>query len=359
MRRFPRAARLAAAALASLPPSTYAANSVCFPAPYDPATCLSWRSDADNITFTAVWPTLPSPNAAANALGWGGWGISSLTCGSMFPSSIWMSIRGPGGVVLEDRAAVGHVVPQCRKEQLSYVTASRVEPDGSATVTWTRPLVAPKSSGQPTIAPGNVSIIGAAFFGDLDLRPCESSGLPGHFASVTFTVDLLAGAGGAGRGPSAGEAVAGNARAVPSSAAPTSAPAPAAGLIAALPVCTSYTNLARLTPAGLERFYGASSNIYLLPGITAVDAVGRRLYSLLMSPNGASYDLVSIDVDSGVRGAATCATSLPVPSAYPLQNLNIAWDPNNSTLDTTPPAHPRHLSRSLALTRRSVATRAP
>jgi hypothetical protein len=96
-------------------------------------------------------------------------------------------------------------------------------------------------------------------------------------------------------------------------------------------VCTSFTNLARLTPAGLEQFYGASSNIYLLPGVTAVDSVGRRLFSLLMAPNGLTYELVSIDVDTGVRGA-TCATAFPVPSAYALQDLNIAWDPNNATV---------------------------
>ena len=312
------ASAAASAAAAAAAADASAGNPVCFPPPYDPATCLSWRADATNITFTAVWPPVPG---STSAIGWGGWGISSLTCGSMYPSSVWMAIRGPGGVVLEDRAAVGHVVPQCRKEQLSYVTAKHIGPDGTVTISWTRPLIAPKASGQPTIVPGNVSIIGAAFYGDLDLRPCEPSGIPGHFSAATFTVELLPGAGhGSAAGGDAGSA---NAAASPA--------APATGLIAALPVCTSYTNLARLTPAGLEQFYGVSTNSYLLPGITALDAVGRRLYSLTLSAAGGTYDLLSINVDTGARGA-TCATTIPVPSNYALQDLNLAFDQNNKTV---------------------------
>ena len=312
------AARLVAAAAATATAAVAQGNSVCFSAPYDPATCLTWRSDAKNITFTAVWPAIPG--APTSQVGWGGWGIASLTCGSMYPSSVWMAIRGPGGVVLEDRAAVAHVVPQCQKQQLSHVIESRVDRNGTIVITWTRPLVAPKSSGQPSIVPGNVTIIGAVFFGALDLRPCEATGIPGHNSIVSSTVELLPSA---GRGAAAAEAA--------GALAPALA-APAAGLTATFLVCSSaFTNLAHLSPAGPATYYGKSSPIALLPGISAVDVAGRKLYSLLMSPNGASYELVSINVDSGVRGA-TCATAYPVPSNYALQNLNIAFDSNNGTV---------------------------
>ena len=69
----------------------------------------------------------------------------------------------------------------------------------------------------------------------------------------------------------------------------------------------------------------------MLPGISTVDTAGRRLYSLLESYDGTKFDLVSINVDSGARGA-TCATTFPIPTSYALQNLNIAWDENNGTV---------------------------
>ena len=328
-----RLALAAAAAAAALAPvaaaaAAAAANSVCFSAPYDPATCLSWTSDATNITFTANWPVLPNTPGPA-AVGWGGWGISQLTCGSMFPSSVWMAIKGPGGVRLEDRSAVGHVLPQCRKEQLSHVTAKRVEPDGSFSITWTRPLVAPKSSGQPSIVPGNISIIGAVFFGPLDLRPCESMGIPGHQTVVSFTAQLIP-SDGAGSAAATLPSVSSASHGAQAALAPA---APVAGLIAAIPVCSSvYSNFAQLSPAGLERFYGASSAIQLLPGVSTVDVAGRRLYSLLESASGVNFELVSINVDSGVRSTTVCKTDFYVSSSYPLQNVNIAWDANNATV---------------------------
>ena len=299
--------------------SVVASNSVCFSTPYDPSTCLSWTTDSKNITFTANWPPIPS-SPASGGVGWGAWGISSLSCGSMFPASVSMAIRGPNGVVLEDRATVGHVVPLCRKEQLSYVTESRINPDGSFTISWTRPLIAPRSSGQPSILPGNVTLIGAVFFGSIDLRPCEPTGIPAHQSIVTFTVELI---------PKDEEDTS---RSIADADATVPlAPAPAVGLIATLPVCTSYTNFAQITPSGSETFYGASSLTYLLPGINAVDPIGRRLYSFIMSNDGLTYELISIDVDSGIRGS-TCSTTIPVPSSYSLQNLNMAWDGKNKTV---------------------------
>lgn len=308
------AAAAAAASASPAPAPTAPTNTLCFPQPYDTATCLSWVTDAVNITFTAVWPA-----SGSLKVGWGGWGISSLSCGSMYPASVSMAFVGPGGgVTLEDRAAVGHVQPQCRKAQLSHVTASRVGPDGSVTISWTRPLVAPHASGQPTIVPGNMSIIGAFFYGPLDLRPCEASGIPGHQGLASFTAQLLPAVAAGG---------------VPALApAPSPAPAPVTGLVATFLVCSNaYTNLARVTPAGVERYYGASSPLALLPGVSAVDVGGRHLFSLLESATGLTFDLVSLNVDSGERGA-TCATPLPVPTNYPLQNLNIAFDEKNGTV---------------------------
>jgi len=250
----------------------------------------------------------------------------------MFPASVSMAIRGPNGVVLEDRATVGHVVPLCRKEQLSYVTESRINPDGSFTISWTRPLIAPRSSGQPSILPGNVTLIGAVFFGQLDLRPCEPTGIPAHQSIVTFTVELIPRKDEAATSRSIADGGASRSIADADAAIPLAqAQAPAVGLIATLPVCTSYTNLAQITPSGSETFYGASSLTYLLPGINAVDPIGRRLYSLIMSNDGLTYELISIDVDSGIRGS-TCSTTIPVPSSYSLQNLNMAYDGKNKTV---------------------------
>jgi hypothetical protein len=297
-------------------------NSVCFSAPYDPATCLSWKTDSVNITFTAVAP--PIPQQPSVVVGWIGWGITQLSCGSMFPSSVWMAIKGPNGVVLEDRAATAHVIPLCQKSQLSYVTESHVDPDGSFTITWTRPLIAPKSSGQPSILPGNVTLIGAIFFGSLDLRPCEQTGIPAHQSFVTFTADLL----GSTKKTDNNEQ---HNTALVNVQTPQAPPTPPAGLIATFPVCTSYSNLAHLTPTGQERFYGESSLLALLPGVSTLDPVGRKIYSLLMSTDGSLFDLISLNVDSGVRGK-TCSTTFPVPVSYALQNLNIAFDSNNKTV---------------------------
>jgi hypothetical protein len=153
-----------------------------------------------------------------------------------------MAIKGPGGVVLEDRYADAHAVPQCQKVQLSHVTASSVAPDGSFTVSWTRPLAAPPASRQPTIAAGNVSLIGAVYMGGapLDLRPCEPSGVPLHTSVGAFTVQLLAASRDA---PARG----GLAATAPSS------------LVAAVPVCGgTRSNFARVSPRGTETFYGAA-----------------------------------------------------------------------------------------------------
>lgn len=46
----------------------------CFAPPND-AVCLSWRVDADNISFTGVWPSFPSTPSPVG-IKWGAWGIS-------------------------------------------------------------------------------------------------------------------------------------------------------------------------------------------------------------------------------------------------------------------------------------------
>lgn len=246
----------------------------------------------------------------------------------MFPSSIWMAIVGPAGVVLEDRVAVAHAVPKCRARQLSFVTSSRVDANGSFTVSWTRPLAPPRSSGQPSITPGNVSLIGAFYAGSaLDLRPCEPTGIPIHEVAAAFTVQLL----GAGSGAQA------RAREEEEGHAPTRAPTAAAGLVATLPVCIdpttggSRTALAALSADGLEHFYGDAGAVTLLAGATVLDPAGRALYSLAMGATGAAFDLVSLDVDTGAAGAA-CTTSIPVPTAGELDNVNLAWDAGTSSV---------------------------
>lgn len=284
-----------------------AAPRVCLAPPAD-SICLTWTVDASNITFTGTWPANPG------AVGWGAWGISAVSCGSMFPSSVWMAISGPGGVVLEDRAATAHTVPQCQKQQLSHVTASSVEPDGSFTVTWTRPLIAPPSSKQPSITAGNVSLIGAAYAGaPLDLRPCEPTGVPLHTNLGTFTVQLLATA------DAARDALAQVAAAAPS------------GLVAAVPVCGgTHSNFARVSPRGAETFYGvAEAPAYL--AVTAVDAAGRRLYGLTEDPTGTSLVLVSVDIDTG-RLMSSCNAGVLVPASGGVQNVGLAWDARNSSL---------------------------
>ena len=297
-----------------------APSRTCLAPPAD-AVCLSWAVADGNITFHGVWPALPPPSG----VGWGAWGISAVSCGSMYPASVWMAIKGPAGVVLEDRFTDAHTVPQCHKRQLSHVTASSVQPDGSFTVSWTRPLAAPPSSGQPSIGPGNVSLIGAAFMGaPLDLRPCEASGIPIHTSVGAFTVQLVAAAATAPRVEEAAPA--------PPLAAAASAATP--GLVAALPVCASgngaFNNFARVSPRGVEQFFGdAWIPGYL--GVTAVDPARRRLYALTPNVAGVAYELASVDVGSG-RLLATCSTGIPVPSGGSVEDLGLAWDALNSSL---------------------------
>jgi hypothetical protein len=286
---------------------------VCYPTPPYDANCLEWEDDGTNITFTASWPFVTGTSAPAQ---WGGWGISELTCGSMFPASMWFVVRNPNGVTIEDRYSVSHQVPQCRKTQLSHITRYHVSEDGSLNVTWTRPLAPPPSSGQPTIVAGNVTLIGAVFAGPpLDLRPCESTGVPAHGPFMSATVQLVADPG------------------EPSSAA-AAVVTPVAGLVASFPVCAGtyvpYSNLARVTATGIEKFYGVSSPLTLYAGST-VDPVGRQLYTLELSSNAQSYLLASLNVDTGALGAS-CDTGIPVPSTNQLTNLAIAWDSNTATV---------------------------
>lgn len=239
----------------------------------------------------------------------------------MFPASVWMAIQGPGGIVLEDRVTVAHVMPLCQKKQLSYVTKSSIAPDGSLTVSWTRPLIAPPSSGQPSIVPGNVSMIGAMFQGPpLDLRPCEAAGLPLHTALGVFTVELL---------PASSAPVLDAPALAPSLATPAPT-APPAGLIVALPVCAiTRTNFARLLPSGAETYYGvAEAPAYL--GVTSVDPQSRRLYSLAPNYNGATFALSVLDIDSGAL-LSTCLTSIMVPSSGSFAGLGLAWDARNGS----------------------------
>ena len=70
-----------------------APSRVCLAPPADGA-CLSWTAGPENITFTGTWPAQPPPYV----VGWGAWGISSVSCGSMYPAAVWMAIKGPAGV---------------------------------------------------------------------------------------------------------------------------------------------------------------------------------------------------------------------------------------------------------------------
>ena len=323
MASHPRVARvafslLAAAAAAPRSAASAAPSRICLQPPAQDA-CLSWTSDGTNISFVGSWPALPSPYG----VGWGAWGISSISCGSMYPASVWMVLKGPSNVLrLEDRVTTAHAVPQCRKRQLSYVTASSVKPDGSFTVSWTRPLVAPPGSGQPNIRPGNDSLIGAAYFGTpLVLRPCEPSGIPAHTSVAAYTVQLL-------------NAPAPARRAAPAPA-PASLPAPAgAGLLAAVPVCTTGSsaanNFARVSPQGAEQFYGVAQVPGYL-GVTAVDAAGRRLHAFSPNATGVGFSLASVDIDSG-RTVSTCNTGVLVPTQQSLEDVGLAWDARGASL---------------------------
>lgn len=322
----PRAHRLLAAAAAPLLLLRAADARVCLPPPAD-AICLSWVTDADNITLTGTWPALNTGGPSPVPVGWGGWGISSVSCGSMYPASIWFISSGPSGLVLEDRATNSHQPPQCRKQQLSHVTSSSKKPDGSFTVTWTRPLVAPPSSGQPTIVPGNnVSLIGAAYAGyPLDLRPCEYIGIPGHVSVGTFTVKFLAGE--AAAGAAAGEGAGALAR--------LGAPAPPAptGLIASVPVCANaYSSLVRVSPSGAVSYYGVAAPVLPLLGYTAFDPAGRRLYAITFNAAGTAFELSSIDIDTGRVAAPPCPTGVLVPPNSPLENIGLAWDALNASV---------------------------
>jgi hypothetical protein len=291
-------------------------GSLCFPAPQD-ATCLAWVVGAENITLTATFPADPSQGAPV----WGAWGLPALACGNMWPAHVWLALPAPDGSVrIEDRVATGHAAPACaaRAPQLSHTLSGAVAADGSATVTWTRPLAPAPAFQQPALAPGPTPLIGAFALGAgaLAFPACATAGLPFHTAVLNgVAADFL-----------------------PAAAAPT--PALAArysGLAALVAVCgDACAAVAHLSPATGRLVFPTAASPPLFPLLTALDAAGRVLHVLAFdnsnsptplypSRRSAALFVASLSADTGAL-LGTCPTPFALNDGFDYANLNFAFD---------------------------------
>ena len=314
MRALPYLLLLVFRASTSTPP---APGQLCFPAPHD-ANCLTWTADAVNITFTAHFATDPSTGVPL----WGAWALPTLSCGNMWPASVWLALPSPsGGVRVEDRVATTHAAPACaaRAPQLSHTLSGSVAADGSVDVSWTRPLVPPAAFHQPAIAAGATPVIGAYALGAAALAfpPCGVAGLPFHSNVVNgVTADFLGGASAAG---AAGSAGAGG----PSGAQYS-------GLAGVAAVCgDSCAALTHINASSGRVSFPSAASPSLFPLLTALDSASRVLHVLAFdnSPTGPmpAIFVASLSADTGAL-LGTCATSFSLNDGFDLANLNFAFD---------------------------------
>ena len=293
-----------------------ATSLLCYPA--NDGTCLSWRVDATNITFTA---TFGSDASGGGVPVWGAWGLPALSCGNMWPAHVWLALPTPaGGVSIEDRVTVGHAAPQCaaRVPQLSHTLSGAVAADGSVSVTWTRPLAPPPAFQQPTLARGAATALISAYAlgaSALAFPPCSTAGLPFHTNVLNnVSADLFSGVPGAAQ---------------PAAALPAGARryAGLAGIAAVCgDACAALTHLNAST--GRVSFPSAASPP-LFPMLTALDSAARVVHVLAFdnSPTAPSPALfvASLSADTGEL-LGSCPTAFARNDDFDLANVNFAFD---------------------------------
>jgi hypothetical protein len=345
------AAAAAAAAIASAQ-----SGSVCTSP--EPLACLEWSAADGNVTFSATFTGYQSAPVA-----WGAWGVSSVFCGNMFPATMWIAyLTASGHVIVEDRQAVGHVVPRCYASQLSQQLSGSASP-GNKTLkaSWTRPAVPPPeyaAMGYTALSGAEVPLIAANFYevdGVSPLIPDEpcTLAIPGHSIAVSgITGNLLLGGADAGTGAAAGIGAAagtvggGAARHRPrcrrrreravnltalSAAAPAPAPAPPySGLVGTFSICSeSVTVLGYLGASGDVGYAGTGTggSDDLINGFNvAIDPVGRILYALGANEGAVeALTLFGFSVDTGAL-VSSCKTPLFSPP-FMGRDMFLAFDP--------------------------------
>lgn len=344
---------LAAAAIAA------AAGSVCS----DPESlsCLDWSTDGGNITFTATFNGFQG-----GIISWGGWGISEVKaaaatiaatkskantqlssvaqifCGNMFPAEMWLAYvvsdayelssiiavlvqlfraqNTDGRIIVEDRRAVGHVVPLCYDRQLSYQISGATSNGGKTlTASWTRPLAVPAAFsglGYFNITSGvSVPLITALNYASpaVPAVPCTPE-LQGHDIAFSGLTGVLAGA-----APAAGKSrVVNTTRTITAAATPSSdalrptiggsthtgAGAVFSGVVGTFTLCSdSVTVLGQISPSGGVEYLGQGTGASdaLINGFnTALDPTNRILYGFGVYEGAVeTITLFGFSVDTG------------------------------------------------------------
>lgn len=276
-------------------------------------------------------------------------------------------------MVVEDRQAVGHVVPLCYPKQLSHQLSGSASPGNKTlTASWTRPATPPPEYAALgyTALSANAPLIAANRYGESPLipdQPCTPL-LPGHRIAISGINGNLA-AGGGGEGSSAtasgskhpgcrqratnttarlaaAPGLAGLGRAV--AAAPAPAPArsssldlrspsasPFSGLIATKTFCSdTVTLLGQLSKSGSVAYFGqgTGSSLDLINGFNvAIDTTGRVLYALGAYEGAVeTVSLFGFEVDTGAL-VSSCKTPLYSPPAMG-RDMFLAFDPASASL---------------------------
>jgi hypothetical protein len=233
----------------------------------------------------------------------------------MFPAHVWLALPSPsGGVRVEDRVATAHAAPACaaRVPQLSHTLSGSVAPDGTVTVSWTRPLAPAHQYKQPAIVGGATPLTAAYALGAAALAfpVCGVDGLPFH--SNVFngeTVEFIS----ALNPPT-----------------PVAGAARYSGLAGVAAVCgDACAAVTRLDAQTGGVAFASAASPSLFPLLTALDAQARTVHALSFnnSADGRSSALfvASLSADTGTL-LGTCATPFALNDGFDLANLNFAFD---------------------------------